>query len=588
MKKVFLLVIMTISIILAAKPIEDTKPINALETKPLDDWEYNATKEIENGFGQSGMLMPSPMASAPIMMEKSIGLAVGGAKDTNNFKENINHGFLPKLDSITYEGQFYQHYFDTGLKGECKELFCPSYVSAKRSNPFTKEEEIFLSVGLNSDIKIADFKRKKLNLVIVLDISGSMGSSFDQYYYDKFGNRQNIIQRDNGKSKMRVANESIVAMLSHLKGDDRSGMVVFDDNAYRAMKLNFVAARDMDAIKKHILEIQDKGGTNWSAGYKAGVRLFDNIENSSEYENRIIFLTDAMPNRGELDKEGLFGMAEDASKRGIHTTFIGVGVDFNNDLVEFVSKIQGANYYSVHSSDGFAKVLDDEFEYMVTPLVYDLSLKLDSKSYAIDAVYGSPDANKATGEIMKINTLFPSQKSAEATKGGVVLLKLKKTKSTDNTIALKVSYKDRNGELHSNNQQILIENSQNSGIRKAIIVSDYVNLMKNWLIDSRAACHDQPKWVDQKPLILQKRALIYPPMHPMYLMISEWERASCPVKVSDGYKKLFSVFAKYYEGQMKTLKDDSLNIELDIVKQLINTKAENPKNDNQMTKDPKN
>ncbi len=588
MKKVFLLVIMTISIILAAKPIEDTKPINALETKPLDDWEYNATKEIENGFGQSGMLMPSPMASAPIMMEKSIGLAVGGAKDTNNFKENINHGFLPKLDSITYEGQFYQHYFDTGLKGECKELFCPSYVSAKRSNPFTKEEEIFLSVGLNSDIKIADFKRKKLNLVIVLDISGSMGSSFDQYYYDKFGNRQNIIQRDNGKSKMRVANESIVAMLSHLKGDDRSGMVVFDDNAYRAMKLNFVAARDIDAIKKHILEIQDKGGTNWSAGYKAGVRLFDNIENSSEYENRIIFLTDAMPNRGELDKEGLFGMAEDASKRGIHTTFIGVGVDFNNDLVEFVSKIQGANYYSVHSSDGFAKVLDDEFEYMVTPLVYDLSLKLDSKAYAIDAVYGSPDANKATGEIMKINTLFPSQKSAEATKGGVVLLKLKKTKSTDNTIALKVSYKDRNGELHSNNQQILIENSQNSGIRKAIIVSDYVNLMKNWLIDSRAACHDQPKWVDQKPLILQKRVLIYPTMHPMYLMISEWERASCPVKVSDGYKKLFSIFAKYYEGQMKTLKDDSLNIELDIVKQLINTKAENPKNDNQMTKDPKN
>jgi Ca-activated chloride channel family protein len=577
MKKVFLLVIMTISIIFAAKPIEDTKPISALETKPLDDWEYNATKEMENGFGQSGMLMPSPMASAPIMMEKSIGLAVGGAKDTNNFKENINHGFLPKLDSITYEGQFYQHYFDTGLKGECKELFCPSYVSAKRSNPFTKEEEIFLSVGLNSDIKIAEFKRKKLNLVIVLDISGSMGSSFDQYYYDKFGNRQNIIQRDNGKSKMKVANESIVAMLSHLKGDDRSGMVVFDDNAYRAMKLNFVAARDMDAIKKHILEIQDKGGTNWSAGYKAGVRLFDNIENSNEYENRIIFLTDAMPNRGELDKEGLFGMAEDASKRGIHTTFIGIGVDFNNDLVEFVSKIKGANYYSVHSSEGFAKVLDDEFEYMVTPLVYDLSLKLDSKAYAIDAVYGSPDANKATGEIMKINTLFPSKKSAEATKGGVVLLKLKKTKSTDNAIALKVSYKDGNGELHSNNQQILIENSQNSGIRKAIIVSDYVNLMKNWLIDSRAACHDQPKWVDQKPLILQKRALIYPPMHPMYLMISEWERASCPVKVSDGYKKLFSVFAKYYEGQMKPLKDDSLNIELDIVKQLINTKAENQK-----------
>jgi len=582
MKKVFLLFIMTMSIILAAKPIDDNT------TKPFDDWEYNASQEAEKIFEKGGMMMRSMPMASPMAATGNIGLAVGGAKDTNNFKENIDHGFLPKLDSITYEGQFYQHFFDTALEGECKELFCPSYVSAKRSNPFTKEEEVFLSVGLNSGIKASDFKRKKLNLVIVLDISGSMGSSFDEYYYDKFGNRQDIIQKDNDKSKMKVANESIVAMLSHLNGDDRSGMVVFDDNAYRAMKLNFVAARDMDAIKKHILEIRDKGGTNWSAGYKAGVALFDGIEKSNEYENRIIFLTDAMPNLGELNKKGLFGMAEDASKRDIHTTFVGVGVDFNNDLVEFVSKIKGANYYSVHSSEGFAKVLDDEFEYMVTPLVYDLSLKLESKAYAIDAVYGSPDASKATGEIMKINTLFPSKKSEEATKGGVLLLKLKKTKSIDGNITLDVTYKDQDGISHSNKQQVVIENSQNSGIRKAILVSDYVNLMKNWLIDSRADCHDQPKWANQKPLILQKRVLEYPSTHQMYLMISEWERASCPVKVSDGYKKLFSVFSKYYEGQMKMLKDDSLNIELDIVKQLINTKVQNPKNDNQITKDPKN
>ncbi len=570
MKKVFLLFIITISVILAAKPIEGNT------TKPINDWEYNATQEAEKMLEKSGMMrgmmMPSPMAPTG-----NIGLAVGGAKDTNNFKENIDRGFLPKLDSITYEGQFYQHFFDTALKGECKDLFCPSYVSAKRSNPFTKEEEVFLSVGLNSGIKASDFKRKKLNLVIVLDISGSMGSSFDQYYYDKFGNKQEIIHKDNGKSKMKVANESIVAMLSHLKGDDRNGMVLFDDQAYRAMKLNFVATRDMDAIKKHILEIQDKGGTNWSAGYKAGVELFNSIEKNSEYENRIIFLTDAMPNLGELDKKGLFGMAEDASKRGIHTTFVGIGVDFNNDLVEFVSKIKGANYYSVHSSEGFAKVLDEEFDYMVTPLVYDLSLKLESKAYAIDAVYGSPDASKATGEIMKINTLFPSKKSEETTKGGIVLLKLKKTKTTDGDITLKVTYKDQDGISHSNEQQVIIENSQNSGIHKAILVSDYVNLMKNWLIDNRADCHDQPKWVNQKPLVLQKRALSYPATHQMYLMMSEWERGSCALKVSDGYKKLFSVFAKHYENQMKTLKDDSLQIELDILKQLINTKNQEPK-----------
>ncbi len=575
MKKVFWLAIIAISITLNADPI--------------DDWEYNATQEMQENLGVGGatmykMTMPTPMAASPAMMEKNIGLAVGGAKDVNNFRENIINGYLPKLDSITYEGQFYQHYFDTALKGECKELFCPSYTSAKRLNPFTKEEEIFLSVGLNSGIKTADFKRKKLNLVVVLDISGSMGSSFDQYYYDKLGH--NTIKEYDAKSKMKIANESIVAMLSHLGYDDRNGMVLFDDRAYTALRLKLISDRNMDAIKKHILELQDRGGTNWSAGYRAGLKLFDGMEKSSEYENRIIFLTDAMPNQGELDREGLLGMAKDASQRDIHTTFIGVGVDFNNDLVEFVSKIKGANYYSVHSSKAFAKVLDDEFEYMVTPLVYDLKLKLDSKSYIINGVYGSPDAKKATGEIMSINTLFPSKNSGEATKGGVVLLKLKKTNSKDTNIALNISYKDAYGESHSNIQQVIIENSQNSGIRKAILVSDYVSVMKNWIIDSRAACNDQPRWVNEKPIILQKRAFIYPPMHPMYLMMSEWERGSCPLRVSDGYKKLFGVFTRYYEEQMKTLNDKSLDQELDILKVLIGSKDASANNDKQETNKP--
>jgi hypothetical protein len=33
-------------------------------------------------------------------------------------------------------------------------------------------------------MQAADFARKQLNLVVVLDVSGSMGETFDQYYYD--------------------------------------------------------------------------------------------------------------------------------------------------------------------------------------------------------------------------------------------------------------------------------------------------------------------------------------------------------------------------------------------------------------------
>jgi Ca-activated chloride channel family protein len=552
-----------------------------VDSKVIDDWEYNATKIIDSknrnivNLGSKSLSMASPT-----IMPKKLGLAVGGAKDTNNFKANIENGYLPKLDSITYEGEFYKHYFDTGLDGkECKEIFCPSYSSAKRENIFTKDREYFLSVGLNSGIDAKDFKRKKLNLVVVLDISGSMSSSFRDYYYDKKSGEK-IENRDKkSKTKMEIANESIVAMLSHLKDDDRVGIVLFDHMAYRAKPLRLVKNTDKKAIRDHILAIKPQGGTNWSAGYAEALKLFESVDSSSDYENRIVFLTDAMPNSGELNKDKLFGMAKKASEKGIHTTFIGVGVDFNNNLVEYVSKTKGANYFSVHSSDEFKKLLDEEFDYMVTPLVYDLVLKLDSKKYKIDAVYGSPEANLATGEIMRVNTLFPSSNKDGKTKGGIILLKLKKIESGEDDIKLEVSYKDRENKSHSNRQSVKFRDKEdtyydNLGIRKAILISDYVTIMKNWIIDARAGCNDNVKWVMQEYQEIMKRCMIFPPKRAIYPTIKTWERKSCKLKVSKGYKELFKKFRDYFVDEMKVLKDDSLKYELDILDLLLKQKAQ--------------
>jgi len=555
-----------------------------VDVNVTDDWEYNSTRGMEDGLLSSpvGATLRSKSMSraiSPKAFSPKLGLAVGGAKDTNNFKANINNGYLPKLDSITYEGQFYNHYFDTGLGGEeCKMLFCPSYSSAKRKNIFSNEEEYFLSVGLNSGIDAKDFKRKKLNLVVVLDISGSMSGSFDSYYYDKSGNKVES-KEEIKKKKITIATESIVAMLSHLKDDDRVGITLFDHRAYTAKPLRLVGTTNKKAIRDHILALKEQGGTNWSAGYAEGLKLFDTVDLNKGYENRIVFLTDAMPNSGELRKDKLFGMAKRASKEGIHTTFIGIGVDFNTDLVEYVSKTKGANYFSVHSSSEFKKRLDKEFDYMVTPLVYDLELKLNSSKYKIDAVYGSPDAKMATGEIMKVNTLFPSATENNQTKGGVVLLKLKKIGKGSDDIKLKVSYTDVNGKPFSNNQTVELNHKKgeyydNSGIQKAILVSDFVTIMKNWLIDARAGCNDNVKWIMQDYVTIMKRCMIFPPKRPIFPTVKTWERKSCKLKVSDGYKKLFQLFRKYYITQMQKLNDKSLQKELDILNRLIKQKTE--------------
>jgi Ca-activated chloride channel homolog len=136
----------------------------------VDDWAFDPST------GSDAAGAPSSMAGTPVSDE---GFAVGGSKDANAFRQNIDNGYLPFDTNITYEGIFYGYYFDRGQSQECTELFCPTYSQMRSSDILTDDEELYLSVGLSSGMSEADMQRKKLNLVVVLDISGSMGSPFD-------------------------------------------------------------------------------------------------------------------------------------------------------------------------------------------------------------------------------------------------------------------------------------------------------------------------------------------------------------------------------------------------------------------------
>ncbi len=503
-----------------------------------------------------------------------LGFSVGGAKDVGNFRKNIENNYLPLLTDITYEGLFYEYYFDTGKTETCEKLFCPSYTYAVSKDPFSQEKEYYLSVGLNSNIKKSDFQRKKLNLIVVLDISGSMSSSFNSYYYDQFGNKtENELdeEEDLDKTKMQIANESVVALIDHLNDDDRFGMVLFDNTGYIGKPLSKVGDTDMQAIKGHILELRPQGGTNFEAGYKQGTELFEEVLNAdqSEYENRIIFLTDAQPNIGILNKEGLLGMTQTNADKKIHTTFIGIGVDFGTELIEAITKIRGSNYYSVHSAKEFKTRMDDEFEYMVTPLVFNLLLNLDAQGYEIEKVYGSPEANEATGQIMKVNTLFPSERKETETKGGIVLLKLKKL-SEAASLKLSVSYEDRIGNQDKDEKSIHIEKKEeeyyeNNGIRKGILLSRYASLIKHWINDERKN-HEAQFYT---PTITAESGLTVPE-EPGEIKLGIWERQSIPLKISEEYKQLFSEFKQYFETEMNQIEDNTLSKEIEILEKLIN------------------
>ena len=140
----------------------------------------------------------------------------------------------------------------------------------------------------------------------------------------------------------------------------------------------------------------------------------------------------------------------------------------------------------MHSAKDFKDRMTDGFDYMVTPLVFDLALNLKAEGYDIRAVYGSPEADLTTGELMRVNTLFPSERKGGETRGGLVLLHLDKV-SDDAKLALSVSYENRLGEKSTNRQEIKFEDVagnehfQNSGIRKGVALSRFVNVIRDWI-----------------------------------------------------------------------------------------------------------
>lgn len=158
----------------------------------------------------------------------------GGAFDDGNFTARIAHSSLPAITSITYEGTYNQHFFFTGEEKE--NLLSCTYSTLLSRDPISNQVEYYLAVGLNSKYDgpgIKEFKRPPLNLVVCIDVSGSMGIGFN--YKET-------------KTKMDVAIESLKILLSQLKPEDSFSLISFDTKASVLIPLSKVETADQTEV----------------------------------------------------------------------------------------------------------------------------------------------------------------------------------------------------------------------------------------------------------------------------------------------------------------------------------------------------
>jgi len=510
---------------------------------------------------QAAFETPSSIDTSAASAMESVGLATGGGKDIENFRENVEAGYTPQPEAIGDEGLFYDYYFETGGSdtADSEALFAPRYATAVSEHPLTGETERFLSVGLDSTLSVTEFERPRLDLVAVLDVSGSMSSEFGSYYYDEHGRQHE--NSAGGTTKLDAATEALCALTAQLRPEDRLGVVLYNNRAHVAKPLRDVGSTNMRAIREHIREIAAGGGTNIADGFEAAWDMLADGETTTDLERRVVFMTDMMPNTGTTGERALTRLFADAAEDGIHTTFVGMGLDANADLTDALSGVRGANHYFVNSAAAFEQRLGEEFAYVVTPLVYDLELELAADGAEIAAVHGSPGADAESGRLMHVETLFPSAKSDGEARGGVVLVRLDGTPPAG-TVDLVASWTERDGSEHQERATVRFpdgpEQFAHDGIRKAVVLSRYGRELRAWAraVHGRAGSETGvDDWLLPDSL-------------------EEHERESVPLAVSGDWARTFERFREYLATEREVLGDETLERELALLGQLLDAHDE--------------
>ncbi len=148
-----------------------------------------------------------------------------------------------------------------------------------------------------------------------------------------------------------------------------------------------------------------------ASGLRQGAAFVEQYAGQPGISDRVMVFTDAETNTGDTDQSTFIQIATSNAAQNIGITLFGVGTDLNQDLVLAISEVRGGNYFFLQDATKIATVFDQDFDFLVTPLAYDLHLTLQPASgFAITAVYGFPSwrAGSTTVDLV-IPTVFLSR-----------------------------------------------------------------------------------------------------------------------------------------------------------------------------------
>jgi Ca-activated chloride channel family protein len=192
--------------------------------------------------------------------------------------------------------------------------------------------------------------RPDLNLSLVLDRSGSMEGE-----------------------KMVRAREAAMFCVDQMLASDRLGVVTFDDRIEVLFPSEPVTNKQ--AMKDLISRVTARNSTALhEAWVRGGLTVSERLIDQGI--NRVVLITDGLANVGVTNTDEIVTQAQGLFQRGVSTSTIGIGADFNEDLLMPMAQAGGGNAWHVVEPDDMQHIFQIELEGLIAQFAHTVSLSL--------------------------------------------------------------------------------------------------------------------------------------------------------------------------------------------------------------------